>query len=102
MKSWEESKKPHRLAMEFLGTIGKQAFVDGRPTRDFFRVWNFFKKLDESALNLFHEYMMATGKNPGLTMRDLFYKAPEWNQQQRVTVIKETTVTDYLKLLEEW
>ena len=102
MKPWKESNKPHRLAMEFLFTIGKQPFAGGKPTRDFFKVWNFFKRLDESVLNLFHEYMITTGENPDLTMQGLFYKAQEWNQKQRVAVIKETTVTDYLKLLEEW
>lgn len=101
-KTWNESKKPHRLAKEFFGTIGKNAFVGGRPTRDFFKVWNFFKKLDEPMLNLFHEYLAANGGQPGLTMTELFYKAQAWNQKQRTAVIKETHIENYLELLKDW
>ena len=102
MKTWEESKKPHRLTTEFFRTIGQSAFNGGRPTASFFKVWNFFKKLDEETLNLFHEYMAATGKDRTLTMKDLFYKAPEWNQKQRTAVVTETHIDDYLELLKEW
>lgn len=98
-KPWSECNKPHRLAIQFLGSTGGKAFVGGRPSRDFFKVYNFFKKLDASTLNLFHEYLLATGDNPGLTMTGLFYKAPEWNQKQRTAVVTETHVEDYLELL---
>ncbi|WP_074816784.1 hypothetical protein [Selenomonas ruminantium] len=101
-KSWSECNKPHHLAMEFLGTIGKRAFVGGKPSRDFFKVYNFFKKLDVAALNLFHEYLVATGSNPRLTMKGLFYEAPAWNQKQRTAKIAETHIEDYLELLKEW
>ena len=96
MKPWNECKKPHRLAMEFFGAVGKNAFPGGRPTRD------FFKKLDEPVLNLFHEYLIATGGQPGLTMTGLFYKAQAWNQKQRTAIIKETHIENYLDLLKDW
>ncbi len=103
MKSWSECKKPHRLTLEFFNAMDKSAFAGGKPTASFFKVWNFFKKLDEATLNLFHEYLAATGKDPGLNMNGLFYKAPAWNQRQRTAVIAETHVENYLELLKsEW
>ena len=102
MKPWNECKKPHRLAMEFLGAVGKNALPGGRSIRDFFKVLNFFKKLDEPVLNLFHEYLIATGGQPGLTMTGLFYKAQAWNQKQRTAIIKETHIENYLDLLKDW
>ena len=102
MTPWEKSKKPHRLTLEFFYAIGKSPFAGRKPTTGFYKGWNFFKKLDEATLNLFHEYLAATGKDPGLTMRGLFYKAPAWNQKQRTAVVTETHVEDYLELLKEW
>ena len=88
--------------MEYLGAIGKNAFPNGRPSVQFFRVYNFFKKLDDSVLNLFHEYLAATGVNTGLTMKALFYEARAWNQRQRTAKVSETHIEDYLELLKEW
>ena len=102
VKSWSTCNKPHRLAMEFLGAIGKTAFVGGRPTGDFCRVYNFFKRLDVSVLNLFHEYLAAVGERPWMTMRGLFHGALAWNQQQRTAKVTETQVEDYWALLKEW
>lgn len=100
-KSWEECNKPQRLTLEYATTIGAKLFTP-RPTQQYFKLYNFFKRLDESVLDLFHEYLQAHDAMPGLTMKALFYKAPRWNQEQRKVHINETHVENYLKLLEDW
>lgn len=98
---WNDCNKPYWLARQFLATIDRPFISKGRPSREFFRVYNFFKKLDVETLNLFHEYMEATGKQR-LSMSDLFHKAAAWNTTQKTTVITSTKINDYLALLKEW
>lgn len=100
-KPWDKCNKPYILALQYLWTADEKAFEHGKPTRGFFRVYNFFKKLDVEVLDLFHEYMDETGKQPGLSMTGLFYKAAAWNREKRTTKITETHVEDYLALLKE-
>ena len=101
-KPWDKCNKPYNLALQYLWTAVEKAFEHGKPTRGFFRVYNFFKRLDELVLDLFHEYMEAEGKRPGLTMKALFYDSAMWNQRHRTTKITETHTEDYLALLKEW
>lgn len=101
-KPWEKSNKPYVLTMEYAKAAGVILFGCNGPTRNFYRIYNFFKRLDETILDLFHEFIQAHGADPNLSMRALFYEAPKWNQQQRTAQIKETHIEDYLKLLEEW
>ena len=100
-KPWEKCNKPYVLTLQFLQTANVKAFAGPRPTKHFFGVYNFFKKPAVEVLDLFHEYMDETGKQPGLSMSDLFYKAAAWNREKRTTKITETHVEDYLALLKE-
>ena len=94
--------RPYLLAMQYLAAIGCSPFAGGKLTQQFFRVYRFFQRLDGTVLNLFHEFLLAHGKDEGLTMKAMFYEAPKWNQEQRVTAVEETKVEDYLALLKEW
>ena len=100
-KPWSECNKPYCLAMQFLKACKTPIFANKRLTVDFFKVYNFFKKVPVETLNLFHEYLCAYPDN-ALTMRELFYKAPEWNQSKRMAVVVETKKDDYLELLKSW
>lgn len=102
-KTWGHGgNKPYLLALQFLWTVGDKAFNHGRPTKGFFRVYKFYQKLDETMLDLFHEYLDAHGQDKELTMKALFVNAPCWNQMQRTTKVSETKTEDYLALLKEW
>ena len=102
-KTWEHGgNRPYLLAMQYLEAIGCSPFAGGKLTQQFFRVYRFFQRFDGTVLNLFHEFLLAHGKDEGLTMKAMFYEAPKWNQEQRVTAVEETKVEDYLALLKEW
>lgn len=92
-KRWEESNKPHRLAQEY---IARQSRKFSRT--DFFRVYMFFKRKDESVLNLLHEFLCSE-ESKGITMTDLFVRAQKWSTKTQETKITQTTVDDYLLLL---
>lgn len=98
-KPWNQCNKPYWLAREFMNVQGKP-FTG--PSGEFFKLYNFFKKLPDETLNLFHEYLQAVTRDRNMTMKKLFYAAPAWNQQRRMTVVTETKTDDYLKLLREW
>lgn len=93
MKSWDDCNKPHRLAKKFLGITGDFS------KKNFFAVYSFFKKQQETTLNLLYEYLCSLNGKHKITMADLFKQAEEWNTRSKVKHITHSNVTDYLELL---
>lgn len=103
MTAWEKTgSKPHYLAKEFFFVQGKNVFVSGHILSDFWKVKAFFGKLDESTLNLLHEYLATVKEHRTFTMKELFECAKTWNSASKVAQVKETKTNDYMKLLKEW
>lgn len=101
MKTWDNCNKPVALAKQFFAVQGINAFTGGRPSKQFWAVRGFYRKLPPEALNLLHEYMDSLKSPQKFTMTELFHRAERWNTQSKVTNITTTTVVNYLKLLEE-
>lgn len=99
-KPWSECNKPHRLTMEYMKSQDIHGFANGKPTRQFFKLYSFFKKQDTQVLNLLHEFLEATPKHR-MNMTQLFHESWNWNVKSKVTHIKQTKETDYFALLKE-
>ena len=99
MTKWDTSNKAHFLAREFIAKQQGRKFSRS----DFFRIYSFFKKKDDTVLNLLHEYLSSGEANLNLSMTDLFIQAQKWALESQKTKIKitKTEVTDYLALLKE-
>lgn len=100
-KEWEASNKPHVLTKLFFSVRRQPAFCNRKPTQDFFRVYGFFKKIDESSLNLLWEYLQANPNETIASMSCLFQDAKRWASQQKIRKIDTTKVADYLQLIRE-
>ncbi|EEX69956.1 hypothetical protein MITSMUL_03087 [Mitsuokella multacida DSM 20544] len=75
-------------------------FTNGRPTKSFFKLYNFFKKQPLEVLNLLHEFL-ETKPRKNMNMSQLFYEARNWNTGTKVAKITKTNETDYFALLKE-
>ena len=102
MKQWEDSKKDHYLTLQFFGVQGINVFASGRPSKDYYAVRRFLGKLDDTVLNLFHEYLETIDGHRSITMPQLFNEARRYATESKITKVTSTKVNDYMKLLEEW
>lgn len=100
MKSWSDCNKPHRLTLEYMKSQHINGFANGRPTKNFFKLYNFFKKQPLEVLNLLHEFL-ETKPRRNMNMSQLFYEARSWNTNTKVAKITKTNETDYFALLKE-
>lgn len=100
MKSWTESNKPHRLTMEYIRSQRIKGFANGKPTTNFFRLYNFFKKQPMEVLNLLHEFL-ETKPSKKMNVSQLFWEARDWNTDSKVAKVTKTNETDYFALLKE-
>lgn len=98
-KTWETGDKSTWLARQYFRVNGRNVFASGRPSRDYFKVRNFFKKLDVTVLNLFHAYLDTIMEQRTISMKQLFYEAEQWNTHQKFAEITETHENDYMELL---
>lgn len=101
MKNWEECNKPHVLSKQFFDKQGIKVFVSGRPSKEFFAVYNFFKKMDETVLNLLHEFLSTHNFSRKITMNELFLVAERWNTKTKVAVVTETQKKNYMEALQK-
>ena len=102
MKDWEHCNKPVALAKKFFAVQGINAFTGGRPSKQFWAVRGFYRKLDDTVLNLFHEYLETIEGHRSITMPQLFNEARRYATESKITKVTSTKVNDYMKLLEEW
>ncbi len=102
MIDWEKCNKPHRLTLEYGEVSGAELFKNGKPAKSFWAIRGFFKKQDEEVLNLLHSYIASSGGEHEQSLRALFENARAWNRRKRIVEVKESSVTNYMKLLEDW
>jgi hypothetical protein len=100
MKAWADCNKAHRLTMEYMKSQKINGFANGKPTKNFFRLYNFFKKQPMEVLNLLHEFL---GTNPSkkMNMTQFFWAAHDWNTNTKVAKVTKTNEVDFFKLLKE-
>lgn len=100
-KTWEECNKPYVLTQDFFHAMNENVFKNGKPTKSYFAVYNFFKKTEEPILNLLHEFIMANRFTRKLTMTEFFTAAQQWNMKTKVAVVTETQTKNYLEALKQ-
>lgn len=100
MKTWADCNKPHRLTMEYMKSQRIKGFANGKPTTNFFRLYNFFKKQPTEVLNLLHEFL-ETKPSKKMNVSQLFWEARDWNTNSKVAKVTKTNEVDYFALLKE-
>ena len=100
MKSWANCNKPHRLTMEYMKSQRINGFANGKPTKNFFRLYNFFKKQPMEVLNLLHEFLV-TNPDKKMNVSQLFWAARDWNTNTKVAKVTKTNEVDFFELLKE-
>lgn len=100
MKAWADCNKAHRLTMEYMRSQDIHGFANGKPTSQFFRLYNFFKKQPTEVLNLLHEFL-STNPDKKMNMTQLFWAARSWNTNTKVAKVTKTNEVDFFKLLKE-
>lgn len=100
-KKWEECNKPYVLTQDFFRVMQENVFKAGKPTKSFFAVYGFFKKIEEPILNLLHEFIVANRFTKKLTMAEFFTAAQRWNVETKVAVVTETQTKNYLEALKQ-
>lgn len=100
MKTWANCNKAHRLTLEYMKSQHIKGFANGKPTKNFFRLYNFFKKQPLEVLNLLHEFL-ETKPRRNMNMSQLFWAARDWNTNTKVAKVTKTNEVDFFKLLKE-
>ena len=101
-KTWDNCKKGAWLTKEFFEKRGENVFAGGKPSQSYWRVKKFFDGQPDETLDLLHEYLTSVTALPSNTsMGELFQLAKKWSFKQKTTQVRETTVHDYMKVLED-
>lgn len=90
------------MATMIIGLQGKEAFVNRKPTKDWFKLRAWFSKQDRLRTNVLYDYIVTLDSSTD-TLSALYEKAEQYRQEQcfkpcNAEKYKEITIEDVMNL----